>query len=79
MVALNRWGALLNTPKTLACPQLVLIGRDGAAPIFVGTGEVEMPSPTDFAFTLTGTRAEAMKTRAAYTKNLVKDFILRLA
>jgi hypothetical protein len=36
-------------------------------------------SPTDFAFTLTGTRAEAMKTRAVHTRNLIKDFILRLA
>jgi hypothetical protein len=55
MVALDRWGALLNTPKTFACPRLELIGRDGGAPIVVGTGEVEMPSPSDFAFTLTGT------------------------
>jgi len=79
MVALDRWGALLNTPKTLACRRRELMGRDGAAPIVVGTGEVEMPSPTDFAFTLTGTRAEAMNTRAAHTRNLVRDFILRLA
>src|SRR6516164_10990735 len=39
MVALDRWGALLNTPKTLACRRRELIGRDGAAPIVVGTGE----------------------------------------
>src|SRR6516164_7890305 len=65
MVALDRWGALLNTPKTLACRRRELIGRDGAAPIVVGTGEVEMPSPTDFAITLTGTRAEAMKTQGS--------------
>jgi len=38
-----------------------------------------MPSPTDFAFTLTGTRAEAMNTRAAHTRNLVRDFIMGLA
>ena len=79
MVALDRWGALLNTPKTLACRRRELIGRDGAAPIVVGTGEEEMPSPTDFAFTLTGTRAEAMNTRAAHTRNLVRDFIMGLA
>jgi hypothetical protein len=43
MVALDRWDALLNMPKTLACPRLELIGRDGAAPIVVDTGGVEMP------------------------------------
>ena len=39
MVALDRWGALLNTPKTLACRRRELIGLDGAAPIVVCTGE----------------------------------------
>jgi len=54
MATLDRWRTFLVTPQTLAFPHLKLIGRDGAPPIVVGSGEIRMPSLDRFEFTLKG-------------------------
>jgi len=54
MATLDRWREFLETPKTLAFPQLWLIGRDGEPPIVTGHGELRMPSLTQFEYTPTG-------------------------
>jgi hypothetical protein len=58
MATLDRWCPFLTTPKTLAFPRLELIGFDHEPPIVVGSGEIEMISPTSFAFTLEGLPAD---------------------
>jgi len=55
MLKLSRWRDFATTPKTMIFPHLELIGYDHAPPVVVGTGEVQMASPTDFTFKLTGT------------------------
>jgi hypothetical protein len=58
MATLDRWRQFLTTPKTLEFPRLALIGLDFSPPIVVGSGQVEMVSPTSFTFTLNGTPAD---------------------
>jgi hypothetical protein len=55
MATLDRWHSFLSTPKTMVFPQLELKGYDHAPLIVVGSGEITMPSPSQFGFTLTGT------------------------
>ena len=55
MVTLDRWREFAATPKALVFPRLELIGRDHAPPIVTGAGEIRMDTPSQFAFTLSGT------------------------
>ena len=55
MVTLDRWREFAATPKALVFPRLELIGRDHAPPIVAGAGEIRMDTPSQFAFTLSGT------------------------
>jgi len=58
MATLDRWRPFLSTPKTLSFPQLELVGRDFSPPIVVGSGEVRMPTPNRFEYSLAGVPAD---------------------
>ena len=58
MLTLDRWREFLATPKTLVLPRMELIGFDHTPPIVVGSGEIQMNSPHEFAFNLTGTPSD---------------------
>jgi hypothetical protein len=57
MATLDRWRPFLTTPKTLVFPRFELIGLDHEPSVVVGSGTVEMVSPTSFAFILDGVPA----------------------
>jgi hypothetical protein len=54
MLTLDRWREFLTTPKTLILPHMELIGFDPEPPIVVGSGEIQMSSPHEFTFNLSG-------------------------
>lgn len=56
MATLDKWLYLLgDTPRTIMFPQLSLdSGRDGEPTVIEGRGEVRMPTPSHFEYTLKG-------------------------
>jgi hypothetical protein len=65
MATLDKWRPFLTTPKTLVFPRLELLGHDHAPPIVVGAGEVRMPTPNRFEYTLSGAPADVRHLFAA--------------